>query len=226
MSFTFTKLFSSITESTVWCEPDPVRIVWITMLAMSDRQGRVWASIPGLANRARVSIADCQVAIDKFLAPDPYSRTPDHEGRRIEPIDGGWQLINHSKYVGQRDEESRRTYQREWLRKRRQNVSTIDPSRPPSTHADADIDTDKKKRARKRASRVPEDFEPDKSYAKTQIPDLDVDREIQKFRDWEFKTPRSDWPATWRTWIGRCRDSGNYAKRSGGASNGLPTLNP
>jgi hypothetical protein len=49
MSVTFTKLFSSITESTVWDEPDRVRLVWITMLAMADKHGRVWASVPGLA---------------------------------------------------------------------------------------------------------------------------------------------------------------------------------
>lgn len=143
MSFTFTKLFSSITESTVWCEPDPIRIVWITMLAMADRQGRIWASIPGLANRARVSIPDCEAAVTRFLAPDTYSRTPDHEGRRIEAIDGGWLLLNHDKYRAMRDEESRRTYQREWAKERRQKVSTVDPSRPQSTYAEADTDSEK-----------------------------------------------------------------------------------
>jgi hypothetical protein len=32
------------------------------------------------------------------MAPDPDSRTPDHEGRRIEAIDGGWMLLNHGKF--------------------------------------------------------------------------------------------------------------------------------
>jgi hypothetical protein len=37
----FTKLLSSITDSTIWGESDGVRIVWVTMLAMADRRGRV-----------------------------------------------------------------------------------------------------------------------------------------------------------------------------------------
>ena len=84
---TFTKLFSSITESTVWCEDSDTRIVWIAMLAMADKSGRVFGSVPGLANRARVSVDACREAITKFLSPDPDSRTPDNEGRRIEPIE-------------------------------------------------------------------------------------------------------------------------------------------
>jgi hypothetical protein len=104
MSVTFTKLFSSITESTVWCEKDRTRLLWITMLAMADRHGRVWGSIPGLAT---------------FLSPDRYSRTPDHDGRRIEPIDGGWRLLNHSKYRDLRDEESQREAKRIYMANRR-----------------------------------------------------------------------------------------------------------
>lgn len=63
-----------------------------------------------------------------------------------------------------------------------------------------------------RSRRAPQDFEPDLEYARGQVPDIDVEREVQKFRDWEFKTPRSDWPAVWRTWIGNCRESGKYAR--------------
>lgn len=106
MSMTFTKLFSSITESTIWVEDNETRIVWIAMLAMADRKGRVWGSIPGLANRARVSVDGCRKAIQTFLSPDPDSRTKEEEGRRIREIDGGWQLINYLKYREIRDQES------------------------------------------------------------------------------------------------------------------------
>ena len=70
MSVTFTKLFSSITASTIWAARDQTRIVWITMLAMADQHGRVWASIPGLANIARVSIPDTEVALAELMGPD------------------------------------------------------------------------------------------------------------------------------------------------------------
>lgn len=119
MSMTFVKLFSSITESTVWCEPDRTRLVWITMLAMSDSKGRVWGSIPGLANRARVPVEDCRTAIDTFLAPDRDSRTADHEGRRIEQIEGGWQLLNYIKFREMRDEATTKEAKRVYMQNRR-----------------------------------------------------------------------------------------------------------
>ena len=94
----YTKLFNSIVTSTIWTEDDKTRIVWITMLALADQNGEVHASIPGLARLAGVSVESVNESIGKFLSPDEYSRTPDNEGRRIAPIDGGWELLNHAKY--------------------------------------------------------------------------------------------------------------------------------
>lgn len=89
---------------------------------------------------------------------------------------------------------------------------------PSDTDTESDSEAEKSKRARpKRASRVPADFSPDTDFALRELPDLDVNREVQKFRDWEFKTPRSDWPAVWRNWVERCREKGEYAKRPNGA---------
>lgn len=149
MSMTFTKLFSSITESTIWTEPDTVRLVWITMLAMADSRGRVWASIPGLANRARVSVEDCESAINRFMSPDKYSRTPDFEGRRLEIIDGGWRLLNHSKYRAIRDEEAIKEAKRKHINTKRavekeNNISTVDRSRH-NAEAEADAEAENKK---------------------------------------------------------------------------------
>lgn len=94
----YTKLFSSIITSTIWSEDDKTRIVWITMLALADKNGEVHGSVPGLARIAGVGTEDCRSALVKFLGPDQDSRTKDDEGRRIEEIDGGWHLINHAKY--------------------------------------------------------------------------------------------------------------------------------
>jgi len=94
----YTKLFNSIVTSTIWMESDQARIVWITMLAIADKNGEVQASIPGLARVAGVSVEDCRTAMAKFLSPDLDSRTKDDEGRRIEEIEGGWSLLNYRKY--------------------------------------------------------------------------------------------------------------------------------
>jgi hypothetical protein len=123
MSTTFTKLFSSITESTVWFESSDIRIVWITMLAMADRHGRIWASVPGLANRAKVPVETTREAIKRFLEPDPDSRTKTNDGRRIKEIDGGWALLNHGKYRAIRDTEERMAYKAQKERERRARIA-------------------------------------------------------------------------------------------------------
>ena len=94
----YTKLFNSIVTSTIWTEDDRTRIVWITMLAIADKNGEVQASVPGLARLAGVPVEDCRKAITRFLSPDLDSRTKDDEGRRIEIIEGGWSLLNFRKY--------------------------------------------------------------------------------------------------------------------------------
>ena len=160
MSVTFTKLFSSITESSIWMCDDKVRIAWITMLAMADRNGRVWASVPGLANRARIPLDDSKRAIELFLSPDEWSRTPDNDGRRIEPIDGGWRLINYAKHREARDEEDRREYMRDYMGKRRDSVnnsvnkkslqkltvSNVNFCKPPLAQAEAEADAEARER--------------------------------------------------------------------------------
>jgi hypothetical protein len=114
----YTKLFSSIVTSTVWQQDKETKIVWITMLALSDKDGYVAGSIPGLAHVAGVGIEECKQALENLEQPDPYSRTHDYEGRRIEPIDGGWLILNRAKYRDLIPEEHRR--ERARIRKQRQ----------------------------------------------------------------------------------------------------------
>jgi len=113
MADTYAKLFGSILDSTVWQESLPTKVVWITMLAMKDRNGYVGAAVPGLAKRAGVTVAECEAALKKFLSPDRYSRSTEHEGRRIEVVDGGWTVLNHEKYRQKMSLEDRREYKRQ-----------------------------------------------------------------------------------------------------------------
>lgn len=108
----FTKLFSTIVTSSIWCEDNETRLVWITMLALSDAHGMVEAAVPGLANAARVSVEKCQTALDRFQQPDPYSRSTAHEGRRIEKVEGGWKLLNYEDYRQKLSKSDRLDYQR------------------------------------------------------------------------------------------------------------------
>ena len=119
MSDTYTKLFRSIAASTIVSEPLATRWLWVTLLSQADRKGRVYASIPGLARMANITIDEVEAALRCFMSPDPYSRTTDNEGRRLEVIDGGWELLNYAKYDAMRNEAERRESKREWDRKNR-----------------------------------------------------------------------------------------------------------
>ncbi len=119
----YVKLFGSILDSTVWSTPPGTRLTWITMLAMADQHGCVWASIPGLAKRAGVDRSECEEALTSFMQPDPDSRTKDYDGRRIEPVDGGWLLLNHDKFRGIASLEDRREKAAERQRRFKERVS-------------------------------------------------------------------------------------------------------
>jgi hypothetical protein len=99
----YVKLFGSILDSSIWSTDLATRVVWITMLTMADEYGIVYASVDGLANRARISEPECRKALKTLLAGDRNSRTKNDrgttlEGRRIEELEGGWQVINYQKY--------------------------------------------------------------------------------------------------------------------------------
>ncbi len=124
----FTKLFGSIVASSIWCEDDKTRIVWVTMLAMANRDGVVEAAVPGLAHAARVSVEDCRKALDKFESPDPDSRSTEHEGRRIAKVEGGWQLLNYVTYRKKLSADERREYKA--LKQRQYRERDRQPEQP------------------------------------------------------------------------------------------------
>lgn len=125
------------------------------MLAMSDRNGDVFASMPGLAKRAGITLPECETAITAFLSPDQYSRTKDYEGRRIAEIDGGWTLLNHAKYRALLSAEERKEYNRRKQAERRDklknqalsknvNDSQLQSAKYTHTEAEAEAEADKR----------------------------------------------------------------------------------
>lgn len=135
----YTKLFNSIVTSTIWTEDDKTRILWITMLAMSDQHGEVHASIPGLARIAGISTESAEIAIEKFMSPDPYSRTPDNEGRRITKIDGGWEILNHRKYRIMASKEDAKSANSARVKRHRDRNASIKPCNASITPYNASI---------------------------------------------------------------------------------------
>jgi hypothetical protein len=128
MALTWTKLFSNLPKSTIWRASKEAKILWVTMLALKDKDGIVDGTIPGLAKEADLTLEETEAALVYLMSPDKYSRTKDNEGRRVKEIEGGWVILNHFLY---RDEmEKRREYQARKQREYRARKMEQQKSRP------------------------------------------------------------------------------------------------
>lgn len=95
----YNKIFTKILDSSIWLEPTSTRIVWVVFLAAMDEDGFAqFASIPNLAHRARLSVEETEEALRILESPDTNSSDPEHEGRRVERVPGGWMVLNAQKY--------------------------------------------------------------------------------------------------------------------------------
>lgn len=188
----YVKLFESIIHSTLWSnEPPATRVVWVTMLAMADSNGEVQASIPGLAKAAGVSLEECETALQCFLSPDPYSRSKEEEGRRIQEIRGGWELINYRYYrqlksVEQEKENAAERQQR--ARERKKAVTVVTESHRESRHIEEEEDVEEGKNKNSAAPSAPLLPKPKRrNLASLDIIKKDSDRQA-------FQSLWEDWP--------------------------------
>jgi hypothetical protein len=87
-----------ILTSSIWTEPSDIRVVWITLLALATKTGKVSASIKKLAELANVTREVATQAIQILSSKDERSRDRDGDGRRIEILADGFRIINFDKY--------------------------------------------------------------------------------------------------------------------------------
>ncbi|HWO88832.1 MAG TPA: hypothetical protein VNL98_06755 [Gemmatimonadales bacterium] len=119
----FVKLDAGLLHSTIWLDRD-ARDLFVTALLLAvpheltaptpqlevdSLQGTGWTVPPGWygfvagAGSGIVHMAGLDqpagiAALKRLGAPDPQSRTPTHEGRRMVRIDGGYLILNYMKY--------------------------------------------------------------------------------------------------------------------------------
>ena len=145
----YTKLFSSILMSSIWEESMETRLVWVTMLALADQHGHVDGTVKSLARVSRVTIEQCQSALDCLLGPDGDDRSGVLDGRRLVPEQGGWGIVNHGTYRNKMSADDRR--ERDRIRKRNARMSAPRPLVSENVRdfqqAEAEADTDTKAKA-------------------------------------------------------------------------------
>lgn len=179
----FVKLDAGILDSSLWPQVDP-RTVFLTALLMArpielsepvealqvrnlDRlgvaipagwYGLVEASGIGIATRSGLSVEAGLAALDILSSPDPDSRTPDFEGRRMVRIPGGWLVLNFMRYR-ERDYRAAERMRRYRTRNRLLRDAEPDALRVTARHvtqAEAEAEAEKKT-PRSRAAARPAD---------------------------------------------------------------------
>lgn len=212
----YAKLFESLTDSTVWALPHHVRVVWVTIMAKADRTGYLAMSVYMLARASNVTLSECEEALALFMAPDPHSRTKDHEGRRLIPGPDGWQVVNYVKYRNMRSEEERREYRAEWMRNHRQQQKREQPVNRvnESVHkAEAEAEAEPKAKKEKRPKTC---ADVDAFWAAEKLHGQAVAFwDHFESNGWKVggKTPMQDWKAAARGWSRRELESKGPQKR-------------
>lgn len=124
----FVVIDAEILSSSVWSEAAHVRLVWLTMLILCDTEGYVGAAVPGIARAAGVTLDQAREALERFQQPDPDSRTKTDEGRRVEPADRGWRILNFREHLDRLSAErakSRDRVRRFRAKKRQRAVGNV-----------------------------------------------------------------------------------------------------
>lgn len=133
----YAKIFTSIYQGTLRGDTHGL-VVFTNLLAHADAEGWVDIHPKAIAEEVGLTVDQVRTAIAALEAPDPESRSPEEEGRRIvrldEHRDWGWRIVNHAKYRSIRNEEERREQnrlaQQRWRERHKPSVSTSKQDKP------------------------------------------------------------------------------------------------
>ncbi len=166
----FVKLFSRILDSSI-ADDRALRHFFTDMLLCSDAKGFVMMTPQAIARRIGATAEEVLDGIAKLEAPDSMSKTPDHEGRRIERVEGsgyGWRILNYELYRSIRDEDQMRQATCERVRKcrdrKRNGVVT-----PCNDKEEGDIETKGKEAIEGVISELQLEVEPKKTLTQQQL---------------------------------------------------------
>lgn len=118
------KLFAQMYDGTLATKgPWEALVTFQQLVILASRDGVVDMTAESIARRTTIPIEIIRTGLSALEQPDPESRTPTEEGRRIVRLSSGrawgWQIVNHEHYRRVRNEDDRRTYMRDLMRERR-----------------------------------------------------------------------------------------------------------
>ena len=133
----YTKLYRGIVDGSLYGRKEALTVFFV-MLALADKEGIVDVLPKKIADILGETEDFVDIGITELSSPDPISRTPTAEGRRIlllnEHRNWGWKITNYEAYRKIRDEEARKEYQRQWDRTHRKRPTTNPTASDTSDH--------------------------------------------------------------------------------------------
>jgi hypothetical protein len=123
----YAKIFEQIYDGTL-CSVGPweALVTFQQLLILADADGCVDMTTNAISRRTTIPIEIIERGVSALLLPDPDSRSPGEEGKRIIHLSDdrswGWKIVNYAHYRNLRDEESRREYHRKYWHKRKNNT--------------------------------------------------------------------------------------------------------
>jgi len=141
----FGKIFSQMYEGTLASKgPWEALVTFQQFIVLANRHGEVDKTADAISRITTIPLPIIEKGIEALSAPDPGSRTPACEGRRIVLIDShrnwGWRIVNYDKYRKIRSEEERREYQRVLMSQRRKKLASVSEVSPCSMqYADVEV---------------------------------------------------------------------------------------
>lgn len=122
----YSPLWSLIVDSSIWEEPDFVRIVFITMLALKDADHVVRRDAYKLAKSAHKSEQEVLEALKVLSSPDKRRLEPqEFDGRRIKKVADGWLILNGQKYRDMMRTLAIRESKRHWAKNNRDTTKAL-----------------------------------------------------------------------------------------------------
>jgi hypothetical protein len=120
----YRKIFPSMYQGTLATHgPWQAIVTFQQMLILCDPTGVVDMTREFISRHTTIPIDIITIGIAALELPDPASRMPGEDGRRIVRLDDhrdwGWQIVNFVHYRDLRTNEDRREYQRKLMQKRR-----------------------------------------------------------------------------------------------------------
>lgn len=202
------KVFESMFDGTLASRgPWQALVTFQQLIVLSSPDGVVDMTAHAISRRTSIPLDIIETGIAALMTPDPESRTPDEEGRRIVLLEDhrnwGWQIVNHRKYQALRNAEERREYMRVAQATRREKlrldvVSTpvntcqqlsanVNMSTPTDTDTSTDTNTNTEEKEKALSALVVKADSPPKAKPKReklQIQDCPEDVEAQVWIDW------------------------------------------